>query len=114
MMAFHPGLPPILHLLYSAVFWCYCSGALANLQDWDDFVTALVTRYKGQIQIYELWNEPEHSYTGTITQLVAMMQDYRYHSTLDPSASILSPSMVSGKAIHILMSYFASGGSMDI
>lgn len=95
-------------------FGAYCSGAVANLQDWDDFVTALVTRYKGQIQIYELWNEPEHSYTGTITQLVAMMQDeHDIIRTLDPSASILSPSMVS-QGYPYLDSYFASGGSTDI
>jgi hypothetical protein len=95
-------------------FGTYCSGAVANLQDWDDFVTALVTRYKGRIQIYELWNEPEHSYSGTMTQLVAMMQDeHDIIRTLDPAASILSPSMVS-QGYPYLDSYFATGGSTDI
>jgi Glycosyl hydrolase catalytic core len=95
-------------------FGPYCSGAVANLQDWDDFVTALVTRYKGKIQIYELWNEPEHSYTGTMPQLVAMMQhEHDIIRTLDPTASILSPSMVS-QGYPYLDSYFATGGSTDI
>jgi hypothetical protein len=95
-------------------FGPYCSGAVANLQDWDNFVTALVTRYKGRIQIYELWNEPEHSFTGTMPQLVAMMQhEHDIIRTLDPAASILSPSMVS-QGYPYLDSYFASGGSTDI
>ena len=95
-------------------FGPYCSGAVANLQDWDDFVAALVTRYKGRIQIYELWNEPEHSFTGTMPQLVDMMQhEHDIIRTLDPTASILSPSMVS-QGYPYLDSYFASGGSTDI
>jgi hypothetical protein len=95
-------------------FGPYCSGAVANLQDWDDFVTALVTRYKGRIRIYELWNEPEHSFTGTMPQLVAIAQhEHDIIRTLDPAASILSPSMVS-QGYPYLDSYFASGGSTDI
>jgi hypothetical protein len=29
-----------------------------NLQDWADFVSAVVTRYGGRIHYYQLWNEP--------------------------------------------------------
>src|SRR5512146_1799343 len=28
-----------------------------NLQDWQDYVRAVVTRYQGRIQAYEIWNE---------------------------------------------------------
>jgi hypothetical protein len=34
------------------------SGPPDNLQDWADFLTALATRYRGRIQAYEIWNEP--------------------------------------------------------
>ena len=29
-----------------------------RLSDWTDFITALATRYRGQIDAYEIWNEP--------------------------------------------------------
>src|SRR5262249_37317695 len=35
-----------------------CAGSPDNIQDWRDFLTALVTRYKGKIKFYEAWNEP--------------------------------------------------------
>jgi polysaccharide biosynthesis protein PslG len=34
------------------------SGPPDNPTDWTDFLTALATRYKGRIQAYEIWNEP--------------------------------------------------------
>jgi hypothetical protein len=59
------------------------------------FVTALVTRYKGEISYYELWNEPDCScyFAGTQAQMVRMNQDASniIHS-IDPKAKVLSPS----------------------
>ena len=42
-----------------------------NLDDWSAFITALVTRYRGKISSYELWNEPNGSgfWTGTPKQM---------------------------------------------
>jgi hypothetical protein len=34
------------------------SGPPDHLSDWTDFLTALATRYRGRIQAYEIWNEP--------------------------------------------------------
>lgn len=34
------------------------SGPPDKLSDWTDYLTALATRYKGRIQAYEIWNEP--------------------------------------------------------
>jgi hypothetical protein len=34
------------------------SGPPDNLKDWSDYLTALATRYRGRIQAYEIWNEP--------------------------------------------------------
>ena len=91
-----------------------CTGNVSNFADWDAFVTALVTRYKGQIQIYELWNEPQNSFTGTVAQMVALTQhEHDIIRTLDPAATILSPSIVSW-GYQYLDSYFAAGGTVDI
>src|SRR4051795_13257468 len=54
-----------------------------------------VTRYKGQISYYELWNEPDCScyFAGTQAQLVRMGKDAAaIIRSIDPKAKILSPS----------------------
>jgi hypothetical protein len=91
-----------------------CSGAVANMQDWQDFVTALITRYKGRIGIYELWNEPQNFFTGTPSQLSALTQkEHDVIRSIDPAATILSPSIVAYGYAY-LASYFAAGGTTDI
>ena len=91
-----------------------CSGSVSNLADWDAFVTALVSRYKGQIQIYELWNEPQDSFSGTVAQMVALTQhEHDIIRTLDPTATILSPSIPSW-GYQYMDSYFAAGGTQDV
>lgn len=72
-----------------------CTSSVANIQDWDDFVNALVTRYNGKIQIYELWNEPDQPeyFTGTMSQMVTLTNHmYNIVRSLDPKATIVSPS----------------------
>jgi len=84
------------------------------MQDWVDFMTELVSRYKGRIQVYELWNEPQNSFTGTYAELVALtQQEYNIIRSIDPSATILSPSMVSYGYAY-LDNYFAAGGTRGI
>lgn len=92
----------------------YCTSTVSDMQDWVNFVTALVTRYKGRIQIYELWNEPQTSFTGTYAELVALtQQEYDTIKSLDSSATILSPSMVA-YGFPYLSAYFAAGGTKSI
>ncbi len=45
-----------------------------NLNDWEEFVRALVTRYRGRISSYELWNEPNGSgfWTGSPQDMVEL------------------------------------------
>jgi hypothetical protein len=95
-------------------FGVSCSGTVSNVQDWDDFVIALVTRYKGRIQVYELWNEPENTFTGTVDQMTVLTQhEHDIIRALDSSAAILSPSMISDGFAY-LDSYFAAGGTKDV
>ena len=63
--------------------------------DWQNFVTALVTRYKGEIAFYELWDEPDCTcyWAGTTAQIVRMGSDAAaIIRSIDPNARILSPS----------------------
>jgi hypothetical protein len=93
-----------------------CLGTVANIADWQDFVTALVTRYKGRIQVYELWNEPSClcTFTGTVAQLVALTQaEHDIIRSIDPAALIIGPTMQAYQSAY-LDSYFAAGGTKDI
>jgi hypothetical protein len=95
-------------------FGPYCTSTVSNLQDWDDFVTQLVTRYRGRIQIYELWNEPSQRFTGTMEQLVVLTQhEHDIIRSIDPAATILSPAVIAEGSAY-LDSYFAAGGTVDI
>ena len=90
-----------------------CTGNVANIADWDAFVTALVTRYKGQIQIYELWNEPQNAFTGTIRKWSCSRST---HTTLFAPSTHCDDSLALDVAwgYQYLDSYFAAGGTQDI
>jgi len=93
-----------------------CTGMVANIQDWKNFITAVVTRYKGRIKIYELWNEPSCpcTFTGTVAQLVALTQaEHDVIRSIDPNALIVGPTMQAYQSAY-LDSYFAAGGTKDI
>ena len=88
-----------------------CTSAVSNIQYFNDFMTALVTRYKGTIQIYELWNEPNISnvYTGSVDDLATLTASaYNIIRTINPSATILSPSPT---AAPYLLSYLHRAGA---
>jgi len=87
-----------------------CTSSVANIQDWDDFVNALVTRYSGKIQIYELWNEPDQPeyFTGTMAQMVTLTNHmYNIVRSLNPKATIVSPSANSDLWLE---AYWQAGG----
>ena len=86
-------------------------------EDWDEFVTAIATRYKGKISSYELWNEPNASgyWTGTPKQMVDMAsRAYKIIKTIDPNALVVCPSASStgwpSPADVWLDQYLAAGG----
>ena len=71
-----------------------CSDPPVNISDWDDFVRALVTRYKGRIQYYEVWDEPNRPLTwrGTVPEMVKLAQHaYGIIKEIDPNAKVLTP-----------------------
>jgi len=90
-----------------------CTSTVANIADWDDFCAALVTRYKGKILMYELWNEPDtDNFTGTLADMVGLTQQlYNVVRANDPGALIASPSATNATW---LGSYFAAGGPTGV
>jgi polysaccharide biosynthesis protein PslG len=84
-----------------------------NMQDWDDWVTAVVTRSAGRIKYWELWNEVNtpNYWVGDIPTMVTMAQHaYRIIKSIDPTAQVLSPSVLYDTS-GWLSNYLAAGGS---
>jgi len=98
-------------------------------QHWIDWVTAVASRYKGEIKYYEIWNEPTVSgmWQGTDAQLVRMTQDARCivvgtgcnaksnytQKGIDPSAQITTPAFVSSDGVMVdqaMSTFLAAGG----
>lgn len=90
-----------------------CTSMVADITTWDEFCTALATRYKGQISMYELWNEPDTAeFTGTLANMVSLSQHaYNIIRAIDPAALIATPSATSATW---LANYFAAGGPTGI
>ncbi len=84
--------------------------------DFSDFVTGLVTRYKGEIAYYELWDEPDCTcyFAGTTAQIVRMGADAAaIIRSIDPNARILSPSFHGPTARTWFADYIAGGGQAN-
>jgi hypothetical protein len=80
------------------------------------FITALVTRYKGQIAFYELWNEADCKcyFAGTTSQIVRMGKDAAaIIRSIDPAAKILSPSAHGPTMKSWFDGYVAAGGAAN-
>ncbi len=101
-----------------------CTAMISHIQYWDDFITALVTRYKGKIHMYELWNEPNINNTFSnpdgsacvsgqcMTDMVSLTTHmYNIVRSIDPSALIASPSST---AAPWLETYFKAGGPKGV
>ncbi|MBM3128096.1 MAG: hypothetical protein FJ009_05590 [Chloroflexi bacterium] len=71
-------------------------GPARNTQDWLDFLHAFVTRYKGKIRAYAIWNEPNLSreWCGrppNPTEYVALLKaSYTKIKSIDPNAIVVS------------------------
>lgn len=67
-----------------------------DLADWDTFVRALVQRYRGRIEAYELWvlaNDPRF-YAGDVPQLIEMTRRAnRIIRSVDSKATLVCPGM---------------------
>lgn len=60
---------------------------------WVRYVTAVVTRYKGRVSHYQVWNEPvdKRFYSGTFAELASLSRiAYAIIKKIDPSAKVVS------------------------
>jgi hypothetical protein len=76
------------------------SPAPPNLQAWRNYVTAVVTRYRGRIRLYELWNEPNNPnhWSGSYKEMVALGREmYTIVKNIDPNAMVLTPGTGAGR-----------------
>jgi len=71
------------------------ASAPKNLSDWDDWVTEVVTRYKGRFSSYQIWNEANlvNFYNGTPQEMAEMTKRaYDIIKAIDPEALVIAPS----------------------
>ncbi len=88
-----------------------CRARVANIQDWDNFVTALTTRYKSKL-IYELWNEPSANGTYfTVDDMITLTNhEYNIIRGNAPGAKILCCGFAAYNSYVFMSKFFAAGG----
>ncbi len=75
------------------------SGPPDDMKDWTDYLTALATRYRGRIQAYEIWNEPnlDREWGGrkpSPAEYTAMLKaSYQAIKAADPQALVTTAGM---------------------
>jgi Glycosyl hydrolases family 39 len=86
----------------------------AEIDDWRNFVRSVATRYKGQIEAYEIWNEPNLKmfWTGSVEQLVDLSREaFQIIKTIDPAALVVLPSCTVETGPQYLDEFLKKGGS---
>jgi len=71
------------------------ASAPANLDDWDEWVTAVVTRFGDRLDYYQIWNEANlaNFYRGTPLEMAQMTKRaYDIIKANDPEALVVAPS----------------------
>jgi len=95
-----------------------CTAPPDNLQDWVDFITALVNHYNGvtapHVKYYEIWNEMSNTkfWTGTPAQMVALAQAAYPIIKQDPYAVVVTPSVVWSNGVGYMTKYLQAGGNL--
>lgn len=71
-------------------------GPARNMKDWTDFLRAFVTRYKGRVRAYQIWNEPNlaREWCGrppNPEEFVQLLRaSYQTIKAIDPDALVIS------------------------
>lgn len=107
--------------------WGIGTGAMPrNIDDWQHYVKSVVTRYKGKIAAYEVWNEPKFKERGRCSGAIFFCGDpeglvtltrtaYETIKSIDPSAKLASPAFTGGlRGVEHLDKYLAAGGAKYI
>jgi len=85
----------------------------ADLRNWDNYVTAIVSHAGSRITYWELWNEPQDPeyYCGDMQTLLTMAQHaYRIIKSINPAAQVITPTVSASEGPSWLDKYLAEGG----
>lgn len=85
-----------------------------RMHDWQDYVRTVATRYRGRIESYEIWNEPNRKddFSGSAAILAQMTrQAYRIIKHADPSAMVVSASPTASNGLQWFSQYLAYGAA---
>jgi hypothetical protein len=88
-----------------------------NLDDWRNYVRTVASRYKGEIQAYEIWNEPNlrEFWSGTIDQMLVLTREAaQIIHTVDPHAIVVSPSVTASYGIPWFTEFLKKGGGQYV
>lgn len=84
-----------------------------DLEDWRNYVKTVVSRYKGRIQGYEMWNEPNLSdfWSGSMDQMLTLTKEAsEIIRSLDPQAIIVSAAPTAEWGIPWFTEFVKKGG----
>ena len=93
-----------------------CTVAPDNIQDWIDYVTAVMKHYDGwnapHVKYYEIWVEGSNTlfWTGTVDQMLALAQAAYPIVKKDKYSQILTPSVVWRHGLDFMIAYLQAGG----
>jgi uncharacterized protein (TIGR03437 family) len=94
-----------------------CTVPPDNIQDWKDFVTALLQHYNGaaqpHIHYYELWNQANNTacWTGSNAQMLALAKAAYTIVHQDRYSQLLTPSVVGTTGAAWMTGYLQGGAS---
>lgn len=88
-----------------------------SIEDWRTYVRTVVSRYKGRIQAYEIWNEPnlKDFWSGTTDQMVTLTKEAsQIIHAVDPKAIVVSPSATADFGIPWFEEFLKKGGGQFV
>ncbi len=71
----------------------------SNINDWQNYVSEVGTRFNGRIKNWEIWNESDYigSYSGTMQELKDLSQvAWQELKSIDTSNRVMTPNFISG------------------
>jgi hypothetical protein len=88
-----------------------------SIDDWRNYVKTVTLRYKGRIQAYEIWNEPNlpDYWSGTTDQMLTLTREAsQIIRSADPQAMVVSPSATADYGIPWLGEFLKKGGGQYV
>ncbi|MBV6458820.1 MAG: hypothetical protein HONBIEJF_01958 [Fimbriimonadaceae bacterium] len=89
----------------------------SDLKTWKRYVEVVAKRYKGQIEAYEIWNEPNspNFWVGTPEEMAEMTRiAAEVIRSVDPQAILVSPPCSSAEGLEWFGRFLAAGGGRHV